>query len=172
MNIYSKKEELEFFEKGGFDKEEIIIRNYRTSDYQDTLEILKQLHEIYDIGLKEKHWRISSGLRQFKPNLKRETLITEIKSTGEVICMGVIEALRNNLGQHIGYLKNWATKKKYLGKHIGKILADRAIEILRSWGCELIRINLGYGVPEKMLNVFGSAGFKPVMIVLEKRFEK
>ena len=32
-------------------EEDIIIRNYRTSDYEATLEILKQLHEIYDIGL-------------------------------------------------------------------------------------------------------------------------
>lgn len=39
-----------------FDEEEIIIRNYRTSDYQGTLEILKELHDIYNIGLKEEHW--------------------------------------------------------------------------------------------------------------------
>ena len=32
------------------EEDDIIIRNYRTSDYPGTLEILKQLHDIYDIG--------------------------------------------------------------------------------------------------------------------------
>ncbi|MFX0187549.1 MAG: GNAT family N-acetyltransferase [Candidatus Hodarchaeota archaeon] len=155
-----------------FKEDEIIIRNYRTSDYHATLEILKQLHEIYDIGLKEKQWKKSSGLRQFKPNLKRITLIAELKSTGDVVCMGVIEALRNPLGQYIGYLNNWATKKEFIGKGIGKILADKAISILRSWGCESIRINLGYGISEKLIKVFERTRFKPIMIVLEKRFDK
>ena len=52
-------------------EEDIIIRNYRTSDYKATLEILQQLNRIYDIGFKEDRWRETSGLRQFKPNLKR-----------------------------------------------------------------------------------------------------
>jgi len=155
-----------------FYEDEIIIRNYKTSDYHATLEILKELHDIYDIGLKEEQWRKSSGLRQFKPNLKRITLIGELKATGEIICMGVIEALKNALGQYTGYLNNWATKKEYIGKHVGKILANKAIEILISWGCESIRINLGYRIPEKLIKLFERTGFKPVMIVLEKRFEK
>ena len=154
------------------DDDEIIIRNYRTSDYEATLEILTQLLNSYDIGLKEGQWRKSSGLRQFKPNLKRITLIAELKSTGDVVAMGVIEGLKNTLGQYIGYLDNWATSQSYIGKHVGKILADRAIQILKSWGCESIRINLGYGVPEKLINVFGKAGFTPILIVLEKRFEE
>lgn len=170
MNSHSKLK-MEFLKSKEFNENKIIIRNYRPSDYQATLEILKQLHEIYDIGLKEKQWRKSSGLRQFKPNLKRETLIAELKSTGEVVSMGTIEAFKNTLGQYIGYLNNWATKKEFIGKQIGKILADRALQILRSWGCESIRINLGYGVPEKLLKVFGRTGFKPIMIVLEKRIE-
>ncbi len=171
MNNYSELK-IDFLESKEIDENKIIIRNYRISDYQATLEILKQLHEIYDIGLKEKQWRKSSGLRQFKPNLKRETLIAELKSTGEVICMGVIEALKNPLGQYTGYLKNWATKKEFIGKHVGKILANRAIQILRAWGCESIRINLGYGVPEKFVKLLGNTGFKPIIIVLEKRFDK
>ncbi|MHA2400647.1 MAG: hypothetical protein ACXADU_17380 [Promethearchaeota archaeon] len=40
---------------------DIIIRNYRTSDYQATLEILKELNELLDIGFDEKQWRESSG---------------------------------------------------------------------------------------------------------------
>ena len=86
--------------------------------------------------------------------------------------MGMIEASKNTLGQYIGYLENWAIKKKFIGKQIGKILADKAIQILRSWGCKSIRINLGYGVPEKLLKVFGRTGFIPIMIVLEKRYEE
>ncbi|MHA1914192.1 MAG: N-acetyltransferase family protein [Promethearchaeota archaeon] len=148
---------------------DIIIRNYRTSDYQSTLEILKELNELLDIGFDEKQWRESSGLRQFKPNLKRITLIAELKSS-EVVSMGVIEAQKNTLGQYIGYLDNWATKKGYIGLGVGKLLADRAIQILQSWGCNSIRINLAYNTDSKLLNVFAKAGFHPILTVLEKRF--
>jgi ribosomal protein S18 acetylase RimI-like enzyme len=158
--------------KKEFEENQIIIRNYKTSDYQATLEILKQLHDLYDIRLKEDQWRQSSGLRQFKPNLKRITLIAELKSTNEIVGMGMIEASKNPLGQYIGYLDNWAIKKEFIGKQVGRILADKAIQILKSWGCESIRINLGYKVPEKLLKVFGQTGFKPIIIILEKRFNK
>ena len=150
--------------------DDIIIRNYRTSDYQATLEILKELHESYDIGFNENQWRQSSGLRQFKPNLKRITLIAEQKSTGEVASMGMIEASKNTLGQYTGYLDNWATKKEFIGKGVGKLLADKAIQILQSWGCDSIRINLPYSVDKKLLDVFSKVGFNPIIIVLEKRF--
>jgi hypothetical protein len=153
-------------------EDDVIIRNYRTSDYQATLEILKELHKIYDIGLKEEQWRESSGLRQFKPNLKRITLIAELKSSSEVVAMGMIEAQKNPLGQYIGYLDNWATKKEYIGKKIGKVLADRAIQILLSWGCESIRIHLGYSVDQKLIDIFAQVGFKPILIVLEKKFSE
>jgi len=149
---------------------EIIVRNYSTSDYQATLEILKQIHDKYDIGIKEEHWSPLSGLRHFKPNLKRITLIAELKSTKEVIGMGMIKASKNILGQYIGYLEHWAITKEFIGKHVGKILADKAIQILISWGCESIRINLAYGTPEKLLKVFANTGFTPIMKVLERRF--
>ena len=151
------------------DKFEIIIRNYRTSDYQATLEILRQLHSTYDIGLNEQRWKESSGLRQFKPNLKRITLIAEYKPNGEVVGMGILEAVKNSLGQYIGYLDNWATKKEYIGKRVGEILAKRAIYILKSWGCESVRINIGYNADKKLINVIGKVGFNPILIVLEKK---
>jgi len=151
-------------------EEDIIIRNYRTSDYQVTLEILKELQDQYDIGFNEKQWRESSGLRQFKPNLKRITLIAELKSTGQVVSMGMIEAVKNTLGRYIGYLDNWATKKEFIGKGVGKILADKATQILESWGCDSIRINLAYKTTKKLIDVFGKAGFQPIITVLEKRF--
>jgi hypothetical protein len=151
-------------------EEEIIIRNYRTSDYQATLEILRDLNEKLDIGFEEKQWRESSGLRQFKPNLKRITLIAELKSNGEVMSMGMIEALKNTIGRYVGRLDNWATKNEYIGKGVGKVLADRSIQILQSWGCDSIRINLPYGTDKKLLEVFGKTGFHPILIVLEKRF--
>ncbi|MFX0105183.1 MAG: GNAT family N-acetyltransferase [Candidatus Hodarchaeota archaeon] len=151
-------------------EEDIIIRNYRTSDYQATLEILKELNEMFDIGFDENQWRESSGLRQFKPNLKRITLIAELKSSSEVVSMGMIEAVKNTLGRYIGYLDNWATKKRYIGKGVGKLLADRAIQILESWGTDSIRINLAYKTDKKLLDVFAKAGFQPIITVLEKRF--
>jgi len=152
------------------EEEEIIIRNYRTSDYKATLTILNELSNKYNIGLKEEKWRESSGLRQFKPNLKRITLVAEIKSTGKVVSMGIIEAVKNTLGQYVGYLDNWATKKEYIGKHVGRLLADKAIHILKSWGCESVRINLAYGSTQKLLDIFGKVGFKPIITVLEKKF--
>lgn len=158
--------------ENGVNEEEIIIRNYRTSDYEATLEILKQLHHEYDIGLNEEKWRKESGLRQFKPNLKRLTLIAEIKHTGEIAGMGMLEAVKNNIGVYIGYLDNWATKKEYIGKKVGKILAERAIQILKSWGCDSIRINLGYNAEKQLFEVFGKIGFKPILIVFEKKLEK
>ena len=154
------------------DKDDIIIRNYRTSDYNATLEILKELQDQYDIGLNEGKWRETSGLRQFKPNLKRITLIAELKSSGEVVSMGMLEAVKNTLGQYIGYLNHWATKKGFIGKGVGKILADKAIQILKSWGCESIRINMAYKGDPKLIDIFGKAGFDPIIIVLEKKIEQ
>ena len=155
-------------------EDEIIIRNYRTSDYQATLKILKELQSKYDIGFNESKWRETSGLRQFKPNLKRITLIAELKTTGQVVSMGMLEGVKNNLGQYIGYLNNWATKKEFIGKGVGQILADRATQILKSWGCEAVRINMAYGGGtklQKLIDVFGKVGFKPIITVLEKKFE-
>jgi hypothetical protein len=151
--------------------EEIIIRNYRTSDYQATLKILKELQSQYNIGFVESKWRETSGLRQFKPNLKRITLIAELKQTGQVVSMGMLEAVKSNLGQYIGYLNNWATEKEFIGKGVGKILADRAIQILKSWGCDSVRINMAYLGDKKLIDVFGKVGFKPIITVLEKKFE-
>ena len=152
-------------------EEEIIIRNYRTSDYQATLKILKELQNQYNIGFVESKWRESSGLRQFKPNLKRITLIAELKQTGQVVSMGMLEAVKSNLGQYIGYLNNWATEKEFIGKGVGKILADRAIQILKSWGCDSVRINMAYLGDKKLIDVFGKVGFKPIITVLEKKFQ-
>jgi len=152
-------------------KDDIIIRNYRTSDYQATLKILKELQSKYNIGFVESKWRETSGLRQFKPNLKRITLIAELKKTGQVVSMGMLEAVKSNLGQYIGYLNNWATEKEFIGKGVGKILADRAIQILKSWGCEAVRINMAYVGDQKLIDIFGKTGFEPIIIVLEKKFE-
>ena len=154
------------------DKDEVIIRNYRTSDYKATLEILKELQDQFDIGLDEIKWRETSGLRQFKPNLKRITLIAELKETGEVVSMGMLEAVNNNLGQYIGYLNHWATKKGFIGKGVGNILADKAIQILKSWGCESVRINMAYKGERKLIDIFAKVGFEPIIIVLEKKFDQ
>ena len=152
-------------------EEDIIIRNYRTSDYQATLKILLELQSKFNIGFVESKWRETSGLRQFKPNLKRITLIAELKSTGQVVSLGMLEGVKNNLGQYIGYLNNWATKKEFIGKGVGQILADRATQILKSWGCEAVRINMAYRRDKKLIDIFGKVGFKPVITVLEKKFE-
>ncbi|MFX0036594.1 MAG: GNAT family N-acetyltransferase, partial [Candidatus Hermodarchaeota archaeon] len=78
--------------------------------------------------------------------------------------------VKNTLGQYIGYLDNWATKKEFIGKGVGKLLADKAIQILESWGTDSIRINLAYTTDKKLLDLFAKAGFQPIITVLEKRF--
>lgn len=156
--------------KEQINKKDIIIRNYRTSDYQATLEIWKNLNELMGVEFDEEQWRESSGLRQFKPNLKRITMIAELKSTGEVVSMGMIEAVKNTIGRYIGRLDNWATKKEFIGKGVGKLIAERSIQILQSWGCDSVRINLAYTADKKLLEVFGKLGFQPILTVLEKRF--
>jgi len=65
----------------------------------------------------------------------------------------------------------WATEKEFIGKGVGKILADRATQILKSWGCEAVRINMAYVGDQKLIDIFGKVGFKPIIIVLEKQFE-
>jgi len=153
------------------DKDKIIIRNYRKSDHEDTLEILQELSDLYHIGLTENQWKESSGLRQFKPNLKRITLVAEIE--GKVIAMGVVEAKKTSLGEYIGYLENWSTKKEYLGKGIGQILANRAIKILESWGVDKIRIEFSYDADKKVIDVIcKGGGFKPSLIVVERILDK
>ena len=152
-------------------EEDIIIRNYRTSDYLATLKILKELQSKYNIGFIESKWRETSGLRQFKPNLKRITLIAELKTTGQVVSLGMLEAVKSNLGQYIGYLNNWATEEEFIGKGVGKILANRATQILKSWGCDAVRINMAYRGDQKLIDIFGKVGFKPIITVLEKKFE-
>ena len=152
-------------------KENVKIRNYLPTDYQATLKIIKELSNTFNIALNERQWRKSSGLRQFKSNLKRETLVVEVITTGEVIGMGVIEAQKDILGNYIGYLDNWIIKKEYIGKHMGQLLANHAMQLLKSWGCESIRINLRYNTPPKLLKVFKDSGFQPVMIILEKKLK-
>jgi len=83
--------------------------------------------------------------------------------------MGMIEAELNTLGIYLGHMDNWAVRKDYIGKKVGKILADRAIQILDSWGCESIRISIGYGYSQKLIDIFSKVGFKPKIIVLEKK---
>ena len=98
-------------------------------------------------------------------------MIAELKSTGQVVSMGMLEAVKNNLGQYLGYLNSWSTKKEFIGKGVGKILADRAIQILKSWGCEAVRINMAYKGVKRLIEIFGKIGFEPIIIVLEKKFD-
>ena len=100
-----------------------------------------------------------------------EKFFAELKKTGQVVSMGMLEAVKSNLGQYIGYLNNWATEKKFIGKGVGKILADRAIQILKSWGCEAVRINMAYLGEKKLIDIFAKVGFKPIITVLEKKFD-
>lgn len=152
-------------------KPNIVIRNYRKSDYEDTLDILKELNGLYGLGVSEDKWRESSGLRQFKPNLKRLTIIAELD--GKVVSMGIIQAKKDTLGQYVGHLDTWATKKEYIGKGIGKVLADKAIQILKSWGVDKVQIQMAYQTDKKLIDtICKGSGLIPKYIVLEKAMDE
>ena len=79
MNNYSKLK-IDLFENQDYYYDWINIRSYRSSDYKPTLEILKQLNELYGVGINVRKWEKTSGLRSFRPNLNRKTLIAESKT--------------------------------------------------------------------------------------------
>ena len=80
----------------------------------------------------------------------------------------MLEASKISSGQLIGFLDTIFARKEYIGKRVGKIIVEKGIKTLNSWGCDSIRINVRYGGPEKLLNLFKLRGFSPKFIVLEK----
>lgn len=150
--------------------EEIIIRNYRKSDFDATTRLMRELSEIYSFGFDEEKWKESSGLRLFSPGSARMTLIAEL--SGAVVGMGFLEVKTDPTGAKVGFLQNWGVAKEHHHKGVGRKLLDRAIVILEKMGVQAIRINFGYGINTKVLYHVQSQGFKPYAITVEKVLNK
>ena len=150
--------------------QQITIRNYRKSDCEATMRILKDLSKDYNFVFEENKWQEASGLRLFSPGSARMTLIAELD--GIVVGLGFIEVKTEPTGEKIGYLSNWGVAKEYLGKGVGVKLMEKAVNILQKMNAESIRINFGYDVNKKLLDHVISMGFKPVSIACEKIIKK
>ncbi len=150
--------------------EEIIIRNYRKSDYDATTQLMRELSEIYGLGFDEQKWSESSGLRLFSPGSSRMTIIAEIQ--GVVVGMGFIEIKTDPTGFKVGFLAHWGVAKAHHHRGVGRKLLDKAIAIMSRMGVQAIRINFGYDVNPRILKHVQSLGFKPVTIAVEKFLTK
>ncbi|MFX0099161.1 MAG: GNAT family N-acetyltransferase [Candidatus Hodarchaeota archaeon] len=153
------------------DRSKIKIRNYRKSDYEETLALMEEMAENFSIYFNKKKWNESSGLRLFQPGYSRTTLIAEIEGTG-VVGMGFIELQKSPDGLNIGFLSNWGIKKEFRGYSIGKLLAEKAIKMLTKMKADLVRIRIAMHpekIKEHVLKLVKHIGFEPIYITVEKK---
>jgi ribosomal protein S18 acetylase RimI-like enzyme len=150
----------------------VLVRNYRKSDYDETLKMMEEMSEIFSFYFDKDKWTESAGLRLFQPGYSRTTLVAELD--GNIVGMGFIELTGNSPdGLSIGYLSNWGVKTEFRGSGVGKALADKAIAMLTAMGADLIRIKIAMKPdPSKMLDIVKSIGFEPRYITVEKKIEK
>jgi len=151
---------------------QILVRNYRKSDYEETLVLMEEMSEVFSFYFDKDKWNESAGLRLFQPGYSRTTLVAE--AGGKIVGMGFIELTTNTPdGISIGYLSNWGVKAEYRGTGVGKALADKAIAMLTAMGADLVRIKIAMNPdPSKMLEIVKSIGFEPRYITVEKKIEK
>ena len=149
-------------------KNKIRVRNYRKSDYEQTLVLMEEMSEVFEFYFDKEKWNKSAGLRLFQPGYSRTTLVAEIK--GEIVGMGFIELQKDANGLNIGYLSNWGVKKGHRGEGVGKILADKAISMLTKMKADLIRIKIAMNPdPTKVLKLVETIGFEQKYITVEKK---
>ncbi|MHA1606801.1 MAG: GNAT family N-acetyltransferase [Candidatus Freyarchaeota archaeon] len=150
----------------------IKIRNYQTSDGDDTMLLMRALAKEVGASFNPEKWRESDYLRLFSPGLRRQTLVAEDEDTRRVVGMGMVEARLEPTGQLVGYLTNWIVDKSYRDKGVGRMLAETAIDILTRIGVDLVRVNVGMNVLDKLSEKLKKIGFNPVYVVFEKELKK
>ncbi len=149
----------------------IIIRNYRKIYYDQTLELMEEISEVFSFYFDKDKWNESTGLRLFQPGYSRTTLVAEVD--GRVVGMGFIELSKDPNGLNIGYLSNWGIKKDFRGTGVGRTLAEKAIAMLEKMGADLIRIKIAMKPdPAKVLKLVEGIGFTPTYIAVEKKIQK
>ncbi|MEM2146603.1 MAG: GNAT family N-acetyltransferase [Candidatus Jordarchaeaceae archaeon] len=148
----------------------MIIRNYISKDNEQTMKLMEKLSNSVGVGFDAKKWKDSDKLRLFSPGLQRQTLVAE--EDGKIIGMGMIEARLEPSGIMVGYLYNWIVDPEYQGRGVGRLLADKALEILEKIGVDKIRINVGMKDKDRISKLVCPLGFNPVYVTLEMETKK
>jgi len=150
----------------------VIVRNYRKSDYEETIKLMEEMSAVFSFYFDKDKWNESAGLRLFQPGYSRTTLVAELE--GIIVGMGFIELTSNTPdGLSIGYLSNWGVKSEFRGSRVGKVLADKAIAMLTAMGADLIRIKIAMKPdPSKIIEIVKRVGFEPSYITVEKKIDK
>ncbi|MEM3526526.1 MAG: GNAT family N-acetyltransferase [Candidatus Jordarchaeaceae archaeon] len=148
----------------------MIIRNYISKDNEQTMKLMEKLSSYIGVGFNSQKWKDSDKLRLFSPGLQRQTLVAE--EDGKIIGMGMIEARLEPSGIMVGYLYNWIVDPEHQGKGVGRLLADKALEILEKIGVDKIRINVGMKDKDRIAKLVCPLGFNPVFVTFEKEIEK
>ncbi|MEM2134187.1 MAG: GNAT family N-acetyltransferase [Candidatus Jordarchaeaceae archaeon] len=148
----------------------VIVRNYISKDNEQTMKLMEKLSNQIGVGFDAKKWKDSDKLRLFSPGLQRQTLVAEEKD--KIVGMGMIEARLEPSGAMVGYLYNWIVDPDYQGRGIGRMLADKALEILQKIGVDKIRINVGLKDKDRIAKLVVPLGFEPVFITFEMDVKK
>jgi ribosomal protein S18 acetylase RimI-like enzyme len=134
------------------------------------MKLMEKLSNSIGVEFDAKKWKDSDKLRLFSPGLQRMTLVAE--ENDKILGMGMIEARLEPSGIMVGYLYNWIVDPDYQGKGVGRMLADRALEILGKIGVDKIRINVGMKDKDRMAKLVCPMGFDPVFITFEMEVQK
>lgn len=134
------------------------------------MKLMEKLSNSVGVGFDAKKWKDSDKLRLFSPGLQRQTLVAE--KDGKIIGMGMIEARLEPSGIMVGYLHNWIVDPEYQGRGVGRLLADKALEILEKIGVDKIRINVGMKDKDRISKLVCPLGFNPVYVTFEMETKK
>ncbi|WXG40036.1 MAG: GNAT family N-acetyltransferase [Candidatus Freyarchaeum deiterrae] len=148
----------------------VVVRNYISKDNEQTMRLMEKLSDSIGVGFDAKKWKDSDKLRLFSPGLQRMTLVAE--EDDKILGMGMIEARLEPSGIMVGYLYNWIVDPNQQGKGVGRILADKALEILGKIGVDKIRINVGMKDRDRISKLVSPMGFDPVFITFEMEVKK
>jgi ribosomal protein S18 acetylase RimI-like enzyme len=149
----------------------VIIREYRKEDFTQIVEILDEISESHDIYFNKDSWTEWTGLRVIQPGYRRIVLVADID--GKIAGIGLIEFIIEYLdGEAVGYLSNWGVKEGYRDLGIGRLLVEKAINILNSIHADVIKIKVAsYPDPSRVIDLVRTVGFEPKYITLEKRLK-
>ena len=145
----------------------ITIRDYQKGDYEATVELMKQLVELYKTSFDEKSWDITMRQRMFSP--QQRTLIAEID--GEITGMVFIDVKWNEIGFVIGNIKNIIVDENSRNQGVSARLMDEAIEILTAMAVDKIQINVNTEVQD-VIPFFEKMGFKQEYVAMSRMVKK
>ena len=74
------------------------------------------------------------------------------------------------VGERELFLHLLVTSRRVIGQGVGRVLVDRAIEVARERGIELIRVDCYGGDDRKLVRTYERLGFTPTHIVMVKEW--